>query len=229
MKRRTITFGIVVAGFLIGILFTAQLRAAPPRQGSYPFAEWQSAQELITEYLDEQAFLKTTIVNLRAEITEQQEQLTKLTDPALREHLESLKEQLGLTDITGDGAEIILDDGPASLIRTADLRDVLNFLFSQHVTGIALNGQRIIASSTISTTGTTIVVNTTKIAPPFVFEVITDDPDFLLQVLSAPETLGELTERSTQEGITFKFRLKSAIALPIYNGAYPAHFLTIAE
>lgn len=226
MKRRTITLGIVIAGFAIGLLFTAQFRADPPRQGSYPFAEWQTAQELITEYLDEQAVLKTTIVTLRGEITQKQEELSKLTDPALRDQLESLKEKLGLTKINGDGVEVVLDDGPASLIHAADLRDMLNFLFSQHVIGIALNGQRIIANSTISTTGTTIVVNTTKIAPPFVFDIVTDDADFLLKVLSAPETLPDLTQRATQEGVSFKFRAKEAIALPVYSGAYPESFLT---
>lgn len=229
MKRRTITFGILIAGFAIGILFTAQLRAAPPRQSSYPFAEWQTAQELITEYLDEQTVLKTAIVNLRADITTKQEELSKLTDPALRDYLESLKTKLGLAKITGDGIEVVLDDGQTALIRAADLRDVINFLFSQSVTGVAVNGQRIIANSTISTTGTTIVVNTTKIAPPFVFDVITDDPEFLLKVLSAPETLTDFTQRATEEGMTFKFRLKSALTLPIYSGAYPTSFLEAVQ
>ena len=95
---------------------------------------------------------------------------------------ESIKEKnlaLGLTELTGTGVKIVLQDSNIStvnnpfinasdlLVHDGDLMHVVNELFNSDAQAISINGQRIVSTTAIECDGNVIKVNGTKIGAPF--------------------------------------------------------------
>lgn len=218
----------VITGIVVGLLVTAQFRSAIPAS-SYPYDEYKVQQELIKSYSDDQAVLKTKILNLRKQIEEKQKKSGQSAQKNNLEVLAGLKKDIGLESLKGPGAEITLDDGPFAqrtaqgseqfLVHAADLRDIINLVFSAQAEGVAINDQRVIASTPISSVGNTILVNNFHVLPPFTITVI-GDPELLLQRLNDPLALPDLAKRVKAQKIGFGYKAKEGLAVPVYNGDF---------
>ncbi len=231
------------AGGLIGLLISTQLLARVPIQGTHPAEVLESQQELISLYIEEQGVLKTKISNLRAEIAKLQEENLYSAPEKELEELSVIKEKLGLTELTGGGIEIVLEDAGTgatslrsvldvnddSLVHAADLRDILNIIFSSNVEGVAVNNQRIIFNSPVNCVGNNILVNNFNMVPPFTISVVTENPQELLHHLGDDTLLFDLYRRMRDQGIIFKFQPRKSMTLPIYNGNLRANYLTAVE
>lgn len=110
---------------------------------------------------------------------------------ALSEELDSLRVSMheirvaaGLAEMAGPGLVIRLYDAPdgytaSDIIHDSDVRDVVNELFAAGAKGVAVGGQRLIATSPIRCVGPVIRVNQKEIpANPVVIEAV-GDPDVL--------------------------------------------------
>ena len=94
----------------------------------------------------------------------------------------------GLTSGTGQGLVITLDDSnlprqPGEdpnlfLIHDEDLLKVINELFAAGAEDVSVNEQRNITNTEIRCVGPTIIINSVKLAPPFVIQAI-GNPDIL--------------------------------------------------
>ncbi len=228
----------VVTGVLVGLLVTAQFRSAIPAS-SYPYDEYKIQQDLIKSYTDDQAVLKNKILNLRKQIDDKQKQSGASIQKNNLDALEQLKQEIGLASTNGSGANITLNDSPFAqradnlgndqfLVQAADLRDVVNLMFSAQAQAVAINDQRVIASTPISSVGNTILVNNTHVLPPFTISVI-GDQGLLLQRLNDPTSLPDLEKRVKNQKIEFSFQPLANLVVPVFNGDFLLKYVQAAN
>jgi len=120
--------------------------------------------------------LSAQLARLRADANRTQRSLLR------RENVTSARvkrEQLeaGLTDVAGPGVEVVLRDSTrtardpslqgALRIRDTDLQLVVNALWSTGAEAVAVNGQRLVATTAIRLAGDTITVNLRPLITPY--------------------------------------------------------------
>lgn len=229
----------VLAGILVGLLVTSQFLTKTPISSSFPLDQIQAQKDLIKTYTDEEAFLSSRIVSLREKIDENLEQNETISQTANLERLNKLKEVIGLSEITGEGFMIKLDDSTfidretiegddGGIVFAADIRDVVNLLRAHGVDGLAINEQRIIATSSITSVGNTVLVDNSQLAPPFNISVIGDFESLLFR-LEDPTVLTDLQKRVKENGIQFGIKKMQHVVLPIYNGQFRLKFIQTPE
>lgn len=232
-------YTFLVAGFLGGLLLTWQFSANIPTVGNFPSDEITAKEELLKSFLDDQSYSQSQIVTLHKEIEEAQNNIETQSSSVNVALLESLKKDVGLSEVMGDGLEILLDDSKSAnratadissvnLVQASDIRDVVNILNAAKSDAIAVNGQRIIANSTISSVGTTMLVNNSHIAPPFVISAV-GSPEIMAQRLLNKSLLPELYSKRSKSNVIFEIHKKGRISIPIYNGDLKTTYLNLVQ
>ncbi len=223
----------------MGLLLIWQFRADLSLSGAYPADEIEAREELFKSYLTEQGYLQSRILSLREEIENAQENIEIQSESSSLATLESLKKEIGLSEITGKGIEITLTDGPYAfrngnkvqdedLVQASDIRDIINVLNASNAEAISLNNQRIIATSPIVSVGNTILVNNSYITPPFVLNAV-GDKDIILQRIANEPTIKPLIERNNRNQIDLKIVVRDFVSIPVYNGDLKTKYLTLIE
>lgn len=186
-----------------------------------------------------------TINNLRAEVLKQQEkynnlyaaledaekQLEKQREESTKNNSEltAVEEQItksnkliGLTEVTGSGIILTLDDGKANnylgslsdlLIHDLDLINVVNELKNAGAEAISINGQRITTTSSIMCDGNVIMVNGVKIGAPFEIRAIG-----LPEQLSGLSRPGGYLAALNEYSITTDLKKSNNVTIPKYSG-----------
>lgn len=236
---KTIKIISVVIGVFVGAMVTAQFRTTTPMSSSFPLDQLRAQEELIQTYIEEENVLKSRIGSLRKKIDESLEQNEAISETASLERLNELKKEIGLTKLNGEGFEIQLDDSPfidrenitseeGGIVYAADIRDIVNLLRTHNVEGIAINEQRVIASTPITSVGNTVLVNNSHLAPPFTISAI-GDYESLMRRISNPGILEDLQKRIEENGIRFSIEYSPYVILPIYNGQFRMKYISSAE
>jgi uncharacterized protein YlxW (UPF0749 family) len=123
----------------------------------------------------------------------EEEVLKKLSEGAEGdEYLSMMNDELtktlmyaGMTDLTGEGIIVTLDDVPQTeemkkngfnygIVHDINISRVVNELKSAGAEAVAVNGKRIVAMSEIRCVGPTVMINNEKVAAPFVIKAIGD-------------------------------------------------------
>lgn len=227
MKNNFLTT-FLIAGLVVGLLTTLQFRTKIPIVGGFPSDEVVAKQDLLKSFLDEQSYLQSRIVSLRGDLASAQDMIDTQTETANFDRLEALKKDIGLTEVRGEGLEILLGDSPvairagaeasdAQLIQASDIRDVVNILFASGADAVSINNQRVIATSPISSVGTTILVNNSHTAPPFTIRAV-GDTEIMLQRLLNKDSIPSVYEKMKKHGIKFEILKKNVVVIPMYNG-----------
>lgn len=147
----------------------------------------------------------------------------------------------GLTELSGEGIIITFDDNssgassakasdPANyrpndyIIHDKNLLYLVNELKQANAQGIAINGQRIAASSDIRCVGTVIMVNSTRVAPPFEISAVGN----ARKLKSAIE---EGREYHYLKANKFPVEVETAkkLVLPAYAGSYNPKYMTSSD
>lgn len=141
---------------------------------------------------------------------------------------ESIKEKnlaLGLTEVTGTGIKIVLNDGNAAaitnpfvsvsdlLVHDGDLINVVNELFNSGAEAVSVNGQRIVSTTAIECDGNVIKVNGTKIGAPFEITAI-GYPEQLAGIGRPGGTIELLESR----GVIVTLNKQNSVTIPKYSG-----------
>ena len=133
---------------------------------------------------------------------------------SLRVSLHEVRMAAGLAEMSGKGVVVRLYDAPngitvGGIIHDSDVRDVVNELFAAGARGVAVGGQRLIATSPIRCVGPVIRVNQKEIsANPVLIEAI-GDPDVLASGLDIVRFSFEF-----HRGFRFEVEKKEAVTLP---------------
>lgn len=147
----------------------------------------------------------------------------------------SIKEKniaLGLTEVTGTGIRLVLNDGniPTTnylgnvsdlLVHDADLIRVVNELFNAGAEAISINNQRIVTTSAIECDGNVVKVNGTKIGAPFEINAI-GYPEQLAGIARPGGTVEALESR----GLMITLNKQNSIKIPKYAGTIKFNYAT---
>ncbi len=182
--------------------------------------------------------LVTIINDLEAEIKEQENQIEKIRNDLstlqnqqvegelqeLQDELQKVKILSGLTPVSGKGIVITVDDYSQGLqanpnddpnkyiIHYENLLNIVSELKVGGAEAISINDQRLITTSEIRCVGNVILVNTTRIAPPFEVRVI-GSPKILAEIINN----GELEILRTSN-FPVTLEEQNEVIIPAYKG-----------
>jgi len=222
----------VLAGILIGFLVAAQFQSSVTAN-SYIVDELNAQKDLLASFDEDRVNLKNTIADLRKKIEDNQARLKLAADQAKLDQLDALKEQLGLTTMRGSGVRILFTENPSgktesetNIIHAADLRDLVNLLRTARVSGISINGQRVIPNTTINALGSEVLVNKVKVVAPYEINVI-GDTEMIASRLGDQQSYPDLYKRIKNRDLGFEIEKLNQVVLPVYDGDYLLKYATI--
>lgn len=219
---------IAASLIVIGFVGFAQWNGSPNRVQFSSSAQQLLARQ-VTELETEQADLRQQIAAGEAQVREFQAASTSSSSAlaALNRRLAEARLAAGLTRMVGPGVVIgIADstrpvpdgDNPANyIVLVDDLRDIVAALLAAGAEGISINGERLVATSSIYGVGASVLVNTAFLSPPFEIEAI--GPDGLLDRFTAEAAFrGRVKQRIEAFGLAFSAAASSTIELAAFVG-----------
>jgi uncharacterized protein YlxW (UPF0749 family) len=93
---------------------------------------------------------------------------------------------------------------------------------------VAINDERLVGTTSVYCVGSTIIVNETRLSPPFEIRAI-GNPAQLENALQDPATLKKLKSRARLYGIQFKFSQSNELTLPAYTGGFAIKYANPAS
>ena len=191
---------------------------------------------LITNLESENAALETQLSTVRQEtdtiVMNSSSSETQLTERQL--NLTQLQIRAGLTELEGPGVAVTLDDNKNILIGDDPNRYVIhyeNLLFlindlrNAGAEAISINGQRIVVSSEIRCVGNVILINTTRLAPPFEILAI-GNPSVLAEAIEYSSTYQQLQLSGFPVSCKATDVHSTDIKIPAYTGSFSTKSLT---
>ena len=221
----TLGFALLALGFLVA----AQLAAEGPRV-RYTTQERSPLVETALALQTQQEQLKQQILDLRGQIktVEDQGQGTTAQQRELNASLQQARVAAGLIPLTGTGIVFRLADSkqpvpangnPADYAVTArDIRTVIAELWLAGAEAIAVNGERVIATTGVLDIGGTILVNSAYLAPPYQVSAI--GPTDMLEQLGLSQGWVDFIEtRRGRFGIEVSFAEPASVDVPAFAGS----------
>lgn len=235
-----LTIIAVICGTLFAWVFLAQAKY----QAQTAEARNRNLVQVIRNLEIETQELENEIaaVRKRLDVVEQQQgkRESELSDLAAR--LQQAKLAAGLVDVEGPGIIVTLDDNREGAMRAQTANPglykpedyivhdknvlyLVNELKQAGAEAIAVNNQRLVTSSDIRCVGTTILVNTTRLVPPYEIKALGD-----------PDALAAAVENGTEypilkgKGFPVTIEKKQKIAIPAFRGSLvTAHLSPVEE
>jgi len=195
---------------LLGMLLAVQFRTqrvigrTPAIIQSAPIGMLSALVEANARLRQERAALASQIAEYRR--TSEQERLTALVD-----ELNRLRIANGLVETKGPGIELQIE-WPLSPL---EVQDLINELHNAGAEAIALNGQRIVASSVIVSDGEILTVNGHPLSPPYNFQIIGGPQDMTAALRRQGGLLTLLAQAHGEQG--YRVIPREEMALPVYT------------
>ena len=214
----TLSIALLVLGFLIA----AQIGGEKPRT-QYSTQERAPLIQTALDLQTRQEALKAQILDLRKRIGDLEAQ-----DPGAAESLRQLYADLedarlaaGLIAISGPGLAFRLDDGPPgavdALVSAQDVRILVQELWLAGAEGIAVNGERLSATSAVIDIGGSILVNSAYLAPPYQISAV-GPPDLYVRIQASVSFVDFVQGRINPAGISLSVAEDSSVDLPPFAG-----------
>lgn len=196
---------------------------------------------VIQELEAETARMEEQIVAFRGKLDKIQHSQVNGADEVafIQAEMQGLKNLSGLSEVTGPGITVVLDDNRTGSQAAKSLPDynaenfiihdknvlyLVNEIKRAGAEAIAVNNQRIVTSSDIRCVGPVIFVNSTRMAPPYVIQAI-GDPETLERAVA----LGEEFPYLKYKDFPVKLVREPAITLPAYKGSLIQNYVKPAE
>ena len=140
----------------------------------------------------------------------------------LLQQLDQARAQAGLAPVSGRGGEVVMSEPAGGLggqsifaIHDTDVLSILNELRAAGAYALAINGQRVVATTEVREAGSIFSINNTPAAPPFTI-IALGDPTTLRQALLLR---GGVVNTLEAVGIGIKVRTSDQLQAPAYQGA----------
>ncbi|NKY39797.1 DUF881 domain-containing protein [Cellulomonas septica] len=227
---------LLVLGVLLGlgtVTAAVSLRTPPPSV----VAARNLLQNQIEQHDAEAEALESDIAALSDEVRGLQEAALDDVDPALAAELEASQIAAGVVPVTGTGLRIVLTDAPvdpdsgveapSSRVQDYDLQVLVNGLWAAGAEAVAINGERLTATSAIRSSGPVVRVDLVPLVSPYVVEAVGDP--VAMQTDIARSSAGQLlaTLRNTW-GIGVDMSSQTELELP-GAGQVKLHDATVPE
>ena len=221
-----VTLGVALLA--LGFLIAAQLASEGPRV-RYTTQERTPLVETANELQSQQDTLKQRILDLRSQIqlVEGQGEGSAATVRQLNDRLEQARIAAGLIPLTGTGIVIQLEDskqpvppdGSESdyLVGSRDIRVVVEDLWAAGAEAIAVNGERITPTSAIIDVGTSLLINSAYLTPPYQITAL-GPPDLYDRLSASAGFVDFVRSRSDGYGIGVSLAEPSSVDMPAFVG-----------
>ncbi len=195
--QREQRIAIVIVGLTLGLLIGFQVRTLGYQYASVGSTRTTVLMERLLRAQEEISRLRTEVDKLRQQLREYEQAMAegRVATERLTAELNRLRILAGLTKVRGPGIIVWLTDAPASkttedpswgIVHDTDLVMLVNELRNAGAEAIAINNQRIVATTAIRCVGNLITVNGMTISPPYEIAAI-GDPDRLEKALTMPK------------------------------------------
>jgi uncharacterized protein YlxW (UPF0749 family) len=221
-----ITLGAAL--LVLGFLIAAQLGSEGPRV-RYTTQERTPLLETATELQVQQDELKSRILDLRAAIQTVEGRGTGSADLVreLNAELEDARIAAGLIALTGTGIVLRLDDSQVPvpqdasqadyLVGSRDIRSVVEELWSAGAEAIAVNGERVTPTTAIIDIGSSLLVNSAYLAPPYQVTAL-GAPGLYDRLSRSPGFVDFVRARAEAYGIRLSFAEPESVDMPAFAG-----------
>ena len=221
-----ITLGVALLA--LGFLIAAQLASEGPRV-RYTTQERTPLVETANELQTAQDGLKDGILQLRAQIQGVENQgadsATLVRD--LNAQLQEARVAAGLIALTGPGIVLQLEDSKAPvppdgnesdyLVGSRDIRSVVEELWGAGAEAIAVNGERITPTSAIIDVGSSLLVNSAYLTPPYQVSAL-GPPELYDRLSGSAGFVDFVRARSEGYGIRVSLAEPESVDMPAFVG-----------
>lgn len=212
----------------------ADVRRDPNVAGRLAATETSAQNEIKTQA--ELTALRREVAKLREDASKMQAALSKETGQAkvIYESLEGLKLFAGITEVEGPGVRIELRDAPNSkedfvedkIIHDTDILKVVNELWNAGAEAVSVNNNRVALGTNFRCVGSTILVDSVRIASPIVIQALGDSKS----LKGALEMPGGIHEEITRiDPKMMEIVLVDKMLLPAYSGSTEKKFVKTVE
>jgi len=225
---------ITAIALISGILIVGLFRTSRTIKEANANDKTDNLIAIIEEQEKDIESMEETIADLHKQISEiQNEQVEgEARFETINDYIENLRMQTGLTPLEGPGIKVTLDDNPKGaeaakasdiltynpenyIIHDKNVLYVINDLKNAGAEAISINNQRIVSTSNIRCVGTVILVNSTRMAPPY--EIIAlGDPDQLEKGVLNGQEFNFLKKKD----FPVKLEKFDKLEVPAYKGNY---------
>jgi uncharacterized protein YlxW (UPF0749 family) len=175
---------------------------------------------------------------LESQVADLQKQVTTLTNAVpdedvkkAQERADGLKGAAGLSPVTGSGVSITLSDAPRDLIdktthdpnlmvvHQQDIQAVVNALWQGGAEAVTIQGQRIVSTTGIKCSGSTVQLQGVPYPQPYVIRAV-GDQSALLGAISGSDYLQTYESQAADPtiGIGWKLQTDPVVKAPAYKG-----------
>ncbi len=186
--------------------------------------------ELIAAEQRRTAELEAQVEELSTQIAAQEDRVAvgALELEGLQDHVDELGLAAGTVDVAGPGVLVRLDDAIGSwdgsgdpndyIIHEEDLQAVANALFAGGAEAMAINGERVLATSAIRCVGTTLRLNGRFFTPPFEVTAIGHPVD-LTSALDDDRAVQGFVDAVDEFGLGFEVESNGRLLVPGHRPA----------
>ena len=230
---------VAIASLLLGIAVSLQFRAS----SGAPSPSSPNRSDVVAQL----RAIETERDLLSSELTETRERMAEI-EKALGQgkslHQELVSQfdgarlQAGLTALKGPGIVVRLSDSPRQpgpdeipydfIVHDIDLSVLVNELWASGAEAVEVNGQRIVARSSIRCVGPTVLVNANRVASPFIVKAI-GDVDHLEGGLKMPGGVLDSMSRLTSNGGEVVISRMREVQVSPYQGSLIYRFAVPTE
>lgn len=243
IRSRTWVFWVTALSLVLGGLLAGSLKTQRTLKRTFGFSGGRGGG-ILAAWSDQTEINKT----LRVEIQELRERNTDWekkfasrdsSTTALGDELQRVKVLAGLVAVEGPGVVVTLRDrklpaGPGDdtlladeigLVHSYDLHMVVDELLAAGAEAIAINDQRIVATTAIRCTGPTTKVNNVDMGSPYVIKAV-GNTKTLMGAMTMP---GGIIDRAFGSVRMMKVNEEKNIVLPAYNGSTAMKYSKITQ
>ncbi len=212
MRTRSAQLSLTLVCLIFGALLMIQFRT----QGKIAKAQLaESAADqttIISNLYDSNVALRQEVAKLAAQQQEYQRSLEQgdLTD--MVSDLNKLRVFTGLSEVSGPGVELRI----AGEVQPENVEDLINEFRNAGAEALAVNGERIVVNSAVTTYQGRVVINGTLVESPFVFQAI-GQPDTLDRALGRKGGMVSYL-RNTYPNAEITLAKQLSLTLPMYKG-----------
>ncbi|MER3501971.1 MAG: hypothetical protein C4295_10975 [Candidatus Fervidibacterota bacterium] len=191
---------VVIVGLTLGLLVGLQVRTLGLQQSTLGATRATVLMERLLQAQEESRQLRAEVDKLREQVREYEQAMAegRTATQRLTAELEKLRVIAGLTKVRGPGIIVWLTDAPKAsfedpslgIVHDTDLLMLVNELRNAGAEAIAINNQRVVATTAIRCVGNLITVNGVTVSPPYEIAAI-GDPDKLEKALTMPKGIVE--------------------------------------
>lgn len=223
LKAHRFYWGFMAIGLILGLMLAAQFRVAREQAQAVTIQRFNELMNDLRRARQEHEALQARVDRLRRQLNQVAENPGLA---ALRSELDAVRILAGAIDMAGPGIEVILNDSSAAVqpgqnpnfyvLHDEDILKVLNELRAAGAEALAINGERVLATTEIRCIGPTVLVNKTeRLAPPYVITAI-GNPETMEASLKMK---GGVIDTLRYWGIQVTVKKHPVIVIKAYGGA----------